>query len=212
MSNLNDILFLFDNGIYYIKSKNSLEPNSIKKEKSYNIHVDCSSFTLIPEQIFKNINPSEIHSFLGKEDNEYSFQECFLPKENAYLIWAINNNQLQKIENQFPASKLSHFSSLLLNDNHYKNEIRFFKKDSFMYISAIKNHKLQLVNRFEVEGLDDVLYYILSIIKESDLINQSFDIIEIGTSDREIESRLKSIFRREITKFYHHKPLKLNPI
>ncbi|MEC8460293.1 MAG: hypothetical protein VXY79_05090, partial [Bacteroidota bacterium] len=61
MNNFSDILFLFDDSIYYIENENSLKSNPIKKEISYNIHVDTSSFTLIPEQIFKNINPSEIH-------------------------------------------------------------------------------------------------------------------------------------------------------
>ena len=212
MSNLNDILFLFDDNIYYLENENSLKSNPIKKENSYNIYVDTSSFTLIPEQIFKNINPSEIHTFLVGDENEYSFQEYFLPKENAYLIWAINKSQLQKLESHYPASSLLHFSSFLLHDNHYKNEVRFFKTASFIYISAIKNQKLQLVNRFEIEGLNDVLYYILSVIKESDLINQSFDIIEIGTIDGEIESKLKSIFTNKLTEFYHQKPLKLKPL
>ena len=212
MSNFNDILFLFDDSIYYLENENSLKSNAIKKENSYNIHVDTSSFTLIPEQIFKNINPSEIHTFLGGDENEYSFLEYFLPKENAYLIWAIHKNQLQNLESHYPASNLLHFSSFLLNDNHYKNEVRFFKTASFIYISAIKNQKLQLVNRFKIEGLDDVLYYILSVIKESDLINQSFDIIEIGTIDREIENKLKSIFSSKLTEIYHQKPLKLKPL
>ena len=212
MNNFNDILFLFDDSIYYIENENSLKSNPIKKENSYNIHVDTSSFTLIPEQIFKNINPSEIHTFLGRDENEYSFQEYFLPKENAYLIWTIEKNQLQNLESHYPASDLLHFSSFLLNDNHYKNEVRFFKTASFIYISAIKNQKLQLVNRFKIEGLDDVLYYVLSVIKESDLINQSFDIIEIGMIDREIESKLKSIFGSKLAEFYHQKPLKLKPL
>ena len=212
MSNQNDILFLFDDSIHYLENENSLESNPIKKEKSYKIHVDSSSFTLIPEQIFKNINPSEIHSFLDRDENEFSFQEYFLPKENAYLVWTIHKNQLSKLENHYPASSLLHFSSFLLNDNHYQNEIRFLKTDSFIYITAIKNQKLQLVNRFEIEGLDDVLYYILSIIKESDLINQSFDIIEIGTKDGEIESKLKSIFSSKLSEFYHQKPLKIKPL
>ena len=212
MNNFNDILFLFDDSIYYIENENSLKSNAIKKENSYNIHVDTSSFTLIPEQIFKNINPSEIHTFLARDENEYSFLEYFLPKENAYLIWAIHKNQLQNLESHYPASNLLHFSSFLLNDNHYKNEVRFFKTANFIYISAIKNQKLQLVNRFKIEGLDDVLYYILSVIKESDLINQSFDIIEIGMIDREIESKLKSIFGSKLTELYHQKPLKLKPL
>ena len=212
MSNLDDILFLFEDNIYYLENENSLKSNPIKKENSYNIHVDTRSFTLIPEQIFKNINPSEIHTFLGKDKNEYSFQEYFLPKENAYLVWAINKNQLQKLEGHYPASSLLHFSSFLLNDNHYKNEVRFFKTASFIYISAIKNQKLQLINRFDIEGLDDVLYYVLSVIKESDLINQSFDIIEMGTIDGEIESKLKSIFSNKLTEFYHQKPLKLKSL
>ena len=211
MNNLDDILFLLDDSIYYLEN-NSLEPKPIKKDKSYKIHVDSSSFTLIPEQIFKNISPSEIHTFLGKDKDEYSFQEYFLPKENAYLVWTIHKNQLSKLENHYPASSLLHLSSILLNDNHYQNEIRFFKTDSFIYISAIKNQKLQLVNRFEIEGLDDVLYYILSVIKESELINQSFDIIEIGTKDGEIESKLKSIFSSKLTEFHHQKPLKLKPL
>lgn len=212
MNNFNDIIFLFDDSIYYLENENSLKSNAIKKENSYNIHVDTSSFTLIPEQIFKNINPSEIHTFLGRDENEYSFLEYFLPKENAYLIWAIHKNQLQNLESHYPASNLLHFSSFLLNDNHYKNEVRFFKTASFIYISAIKNQKLQLVNRFKIEGLDDVLYYVLSVIKESDLINQSFEIIEIGTIDREIENKLKSIFSSKLTEIYHQKPLKLKPL
>ena len=96
MNNLDDILFLLDDSIYYLEN-NSLEPKPIKKDKSYKIHVDSSSFTLIPEQIFKNISPSEIHTFLGKDKDEYSFQEYFLPKENAYLVWTIHKNQLSKL-------------------------------------------------------------------------------------------------------------------
>ncbi len=209
MSYLNNILFLFDDGIYYLENENSLESNPVKKEKSYNIHIDSSSFTLIPEQIFKNINPLEIHSYLDKNENEFSFQETFLPKENAYLVWTIKKNKLVELESLYPASNLLHFSTFLLNDNHYNDEIRFFKTERFIYISAVKNQKLQLVNRFEINGLDDILYFILSVIKEADLINSQFRIVELGIIDGEVENRLKSIFHIEETDLYILKPFKL---
>ena len=47
-----------------------------------------------------------------------------------------------------------------------------FLDKSFIYITAFKNQHIQLINRFEINNEDDVLYYLLSVIKEADLIKE----------------------------------------
>ena len=83
----------------------------------------------------------------------------------------------------------------------------FFHK-SFIYITAFKNQRIQLINRFEVNNEDDVLYYLLSVIKEADLINEEFKIVNYSKTKNNIRKQLVDIFKVNQEDFYTYKSLK----
>ena len=74
----------------------------------------------------------------------------------------------------YPTNTIHHFSERFLLKKQHINGIEIFLNKSFIYITAFKNQHIQLINRFEVNNEDDVLYYLLSVIKEADLINEEF--------------------------------------
>ena len=51
-----------------------------------------------------------------------------------------------------------------------------------------------LVNRYKIKSSEDSLYFILSVIKESKLINEPFNIECLGIEDKILVSKLKDIF------------------
>ena len=60
---------------------------------------------------------------------------------------------------------------------------------------CFKNKSLTISNRFDIKSEDDALYFILNLIKESDLINNKLKIHSYGLINQDLETKLASIFK-----------------
>jgi hypothetical protein len=209
LKNLNDIILFIEENFYKVKDDGALEKTMIdKKNINLNVYVDSPNFSLIPEEIFKNISTTEKNSFLTPNVSEYSFFEKFIPELNAYLIWAEEKKVIEKLLAAYPTITTHHFSESFLHKKQHINGIEMFLDKSFIYITAFKNQHIQLINRFEINNEDDVLYYLLSVIKEADLINEEFKIVNYSKTKNNIRKQLIDIFKVNQEDFYANKSLK----
>ena len=209
LKNLNDIILYIEENFYKVKDDGTLEKTMIdKKNINLNVYVDSPNFSLIPEEIFKNISTTEKNSFLTPNVSEYSFFEKFIPELNAYLIWAEEKKVIEKLLAAYPTITTHHFSESFLHKKQHINGIEMFLDKSFIYITAFKNQHIQLINRFEINNEDDVLYYLLSVIKEADLINEEFKIVNYSKTKNNIKKQLVDIFKVNQEDFYANKSLK----
>ena len=62
--------------------------------------------------------------------------------------------------------------------------MKFFLGEKIIYISSFKKNKLILVNRYKIDSSYDSLYYLLSVIKESQFIGEDFIINHMGIDDQ----------------------------
>ena len=209
LKNLNDIILFIEENFYKVKDDGTLEKTMIdEKNINLNVYVDSPNFSLIPEEIFKNISTAEKNSFLAPNVSEYTFFEKFIPELNAYLIWAEEKKVIEKLLAAYPTITTHHFSESFLHKKHNINGIEMFLYKSFIYITAFKNQDIQLINRFEINNEDDVLYYLLSVIKEADLINEEFKIVNYSKTKNNIRKQLIDIFKVNQEDFYANKSLK----
>ena len=209
LKNLNDIILFIEENFYKVKDDGALEKTMIdEKNINLNVYVDSPNFSLIPEEIFKNISTTEKNSFLAPNVSEYTFFEKFIPEQNAYLIWAEEKKVIEKLLAAYPTITTHHFSESFLHKKQQINGIEMFLDKSFIYITAFKNQHIQLINRFEINNEDDVLYYLLSVIKEADLINEEFKIVNYSKTKNNIRKQLIDIFKVNQEDFYANKSLK----
>ena len=178
------------------------------KNINVNIYIDNPIFSLIPEDIFQNISSNEINSFLVPNVSEYTFFEEYIPEHNTYFIWAEEKKIIDKLESKLPATNIRHIVENLLLKKSYENCVELFLHNKFMYISTTKEQKLQLINRYEVHSEMDILYYTLAVIKESNLINETFKVINYGVNKRNFKNKLFEIFKIKNSDFYINKSLK----
>ena len=54
----------------------------------------------------------------------------------------------------------------------------------------------------------DILYYTLAVIKESNLINETFKVINYGINKRNFKNKLFEIFKIKNSEFYVNQSLK----
>ena len=209
LKNLNDIILFIEEKFYKVKDDGTLEKTLIdEKNINLNIYVDNPIFSLIPEDIFQNISSTEIKTFLVPNVSVYTFFEEYIPEQNSYFIWAEEKKIIEKLESKFPATNIRHLVENLLLKKNYENCVEVFLHNKFMYISTTKEHKLQLINRYEVHSEMDILYYTLAVIKESNLINETFKVINYGINKRNFKNKLFEIFKIKNSEFYINKSLK----
>ena len=209
LKNLNDIILFIEENFYKVKDDGALEKTMIdEKNINLNVYIDSPNFSLIPEEIFKNISTTEKNSFLVPNVSEYTFFDKFIPALNAYLIWAEEKKVIEKLLAAYPTITTHHFSESFLHKKQQINGIEMFLDKSFIYITAFKNQHIQLINRFEINNEDDVLYYLLSVIKEADLINEEFKIVNYSKTKNNIRKQLVDIFKVNQEDFYANKSLK----
>jgi len=209
LQNINDISLFTEGNFYLVKDDGVLENIEIdNKNMDLDIFVDNPNFSLIPEDIFKNISLTEKQLFLVSNINEYIFFEKYLPEYNSYLMWSEEKKNIEKIESKLPTTNIRHLVENLLFKKDYENCVEVYLHNKFMYISTTKENKLQLINRYEVHSEMDILYYTLAVIKESNLINETFKVINYGLNKLKFKNKLIEIFKIKNLDFYINKSLK----
>ena len=191
-------IFLFENKFFKILDtgiwKNFQLNKSQQNLEIENIYVDNKFFTIIPDELWSHIPENEKRSFLTNDQNNLNYLSYGISKYDSKVYWAIEKNNLEKIKNSFPSSKIRHFCESIILFSKYNLQLNFFLGEQCIYISSFNKKKLVLVNRYEIENSDDSLYFILSVIKESKFITQNFNIENWGINDENLISKLKDVF------------------
>ena len=110
------------------------------------------------------------------------------------IYWGVDKKILSAIKKKFPTTNLKHFCESIIMSSNYDFKLKYFLGKQCIYIASFNNKKLILVNRYKIENSEDALYFLLSVIKESKFINESFDIEHFGIEDETLSSKIKDIF------------------
>jgi hypothetical protein len=158
-----------------------------------NVYVDNPYFTMIPEEIFSNISDNQKNELLTNNQSKLNYFKSLQTVHESFIYWGIEKSINESIKTNFPSSKLKHFCELLMSFSNEERSMKFFLGEKIIYISSFKKNKLILVNRYKIDSSDDSLYYLLSVIKESQFIGEDFIINHMGIDDQNLITKIKQI-------------------
>lgn len=198
MNNDKEIIFFLDHQFFQIDESMVWQPISIETFKSENndikLYIDSSHFNLIPDEIFDQLSEDQKEIFLTPNPKDFQFFNTPIPQLSGKLFWCEKKIIVETIYDKIPGCNLNHFISPMLTNKLSQNQLKYFLNKDFIYLVCIKERQIKIANRFVIKDTDDALYFILSLIKESNLINTNFNFECHGESNKQIIKKLKKIF------------------
>ena len=191
-------IYIFENNFFTVSESGfwKLTKGSEIKASSKigNIYLDNPYFTLIPDELTSHITLEEKKRFISNNEMDLNYLEDKISKYQTRIFWGIERKIQIEIKKKFPAINLKHFCETMIMSSNFDFKLNYFLGENCIYIASFNNQKLMLVNRYKIKSSEDSLYFILSVIKESKLINEPFNIECLGIEDKVLVSKLKDIF------------------
>ena len=198
MNNDKEIIFFLDHQFYQIDDSFNWQPISAdhfeNKNNDVDLYLDCSHFSLIPDEIFNQLSEDQKENFITPNPSDFHFFSSSIPHISAKLFWCEKKTIIELINSKAPGCNLKHFISPMLTNKISQTQLKYFISKKFIYLVCINKNKIQVANRFLIQNIDDALYFILSLIKESNLINTKFNFECHGENNEELTKKLKIIF------------------
>ena len=170
-----------------------------KPFKRNRIIVSNEFFSLVPDDFFQESLKSLFPQLLYDEKITVELAENVIPQLNAKLIFALPDGFNETIQSNFGECEIIHPVKLILNQlPKIPNEnglVLFFDSKNF-YTILYNKQEVLLVNNFKMAHETDVLYYVLSILKQLKISTNTTAIFTTGLPAYkvEIENKLKNIF------------------
>ena len=202
-----EIIFLIDNLIYQKNIEglwNNYEVDTYKLESSFDeidIYLDCPTFNIIPDEMYTEFSEFQKKQILIENHTDYEFFSQIVPNLESKIYWCEKKEKIQHLNKIIPNCNFHHLIEPMLINNK-ESEIKFFVSNGFIYITSFSRGNLKLANRFFTSNEDDSLYFLLSIIKETNLINENFKFSAYGIKKEKLISKLKSVFSQNKFEVY----------
>ncbi len=202
-----EIIFLIDNLIYQKNIEglwNNYEVDTYKLESSFDeidIYLDCPTFNIIPDEMYTEFSEFQKKQILIENHTDYEFFSQIVPNLDSRIHWCEKMEKIQHLNKIIPNCNFHHLIEPMLINNK-ESEIKFFVSNGFIYITSFSRGNLKLANRFFTSNEDDSLYFLLSIIKETNLINENFKFSAYGIKKEKLISKLKSVFSQNKFEVY----------
>jgi len=160
--------------------------------KINNVYIDNPDFSIIPIEIWDHISENQKKEVFNNSPSTTNIKSE-KPHIDSYIYWAISKELQKMILSKIPNVNLKHFAESISFFKENKNQIKVFVGERIIYISSYVNNKLTLLNRFNFENSDDILYYFLSVVKESQLTQEPFHLDYMGIENQILLSKIKEI-------------------
>ncbi len=187
MNNAESIIFIINDQFYTFSNKDaslnlSGPLSEFKNSANENTiaYIDASHFNIIPEFLFKETKIDSFLSLTTEKIDSITPVTNKIPQLNSVLLWTLEETIKKKLILKNPGITFHHFSELFLNepiDQNLHPEIKLRLSENIIYILCYKKGKLQIANRFNISGPEDITYYTLlcaehcHLNKENTLLN-----------------------------------------
>ncbi len=179
----------------WLKSEEFLK----KPFKKIRVVVFSQKFTLIPEEYFQDGLKQEIPPLLFGEDDEQEIAENVIGELATRLIFALPKGLNKVISEQIGEYEIVHPIKIILSNlpetGKENGLILLFDAKNFYVVLHGKN-KVLLTNSFKMTHVNDVVYYVLTILKQMEISTSKTDIFIIESVNKlsGIEESLKPYF------------------
>lgn len=150
-----------------------LRTHSTLIDKSYNntqIFYHLPESVIIPASKFTDGNQANYISLIhGIDDDAVLLQDAIKLKEPVYNIYRVNKNLHETVNRNFLSIKEYHTYTGIINYLFLANKakevnfinVKFYNKD--FIISVVKNNQLQIIQSFDYQNAEEVLYHLLNV-------------------------------------------------
>jgi hypothetical protein len=165
-----------------------IKTSSALLNRHYNttrVYYNFSETLIVPESKFSIAAGRDyLDQVYGENPNDHVAYAKLLTDTSMIAVYRVKASVSEWVSRQFPSHQLNHIYSEILNKlltkslpDGYFTSLRFYSKH--LIATVFKDKKLQLIQSFSYQSDEDILYYLLSIIKQLEL-NPEFSQAEIS--------------------------------
>ncbi len=149
------------------------------------IFIVPTSFTLLPSALFLEEHKKEYLSFTTDLTPNDIIEVDTIPYHKVKIIWSLDANDKSKITNAFPNGIFySIFKPLIEHTESFKGKnkiLSLFLGEILLFI-VVKDRTLQVVNYFDIQSIEDALYYHLLMLQSLEVDENNVNLIPLGIS------------------------------
>lgn len=157
--------------------------------KIYVVHENVES-VLIPTELF-NANSTQEYLKLvyGEKENSICFSNQLKHEETIVNVFRIDSVLYESLCANLNISQHFHFYTNLLQlvfqHKLYqgKNWIKLVFYEKYFIVTLIKDDQLQFIQTFNYQSSEDVLYHIMNVINQHDILIDSLNVLISGKID-----------------------------
>jgi len=162
---------------------------------------NTEKFTLVPGEVYIEEKQDDIFRLVFGKQTGNSLKEIFIEDLPGHLLYTIPDELEEALKNTFSNYFLLHPVAVLnrkiqnTDRKDKKNMVLYFEKNYFFLLFYVDN-KLQLINSFSFIHINDVIFYILSVLKQQETRKDDVKLFLAGdiNSDDELHKNLKKYF------------------
>lgn len=176
-----------------------------KKYSVVQFYYFSEKFTLVPSSFYEFKKQNKIIEEAFGKQKGISVRDNYLPEDEANLVFTIPDSLMEAFEKKFPGNIILHPVSLLsqkLHQNFLNNEdksiLALCFQNNFFSLLLYFQKKLQISNSFCYKHPNDVIFYILSVLKVLKLNTSETGLLLAGNinQDDAIHSLLSEYFEK----------------
>lgn len=157
--------------------------------KIYVVHENVES-VLIPTELF-NANSTQEYLKLvyGEKENSICFSNQLKHEETIVNVFRIDSVLYESLCANLNISQHFHFYTNILQRvfQHKlyqgKNWMKLVFYEKYFIVTLIKEDQLQLIQTFNYQSSEDVLYHIMNVINQHDILIDSLNVLISGKID-----------------------------
>ena len=181
----------------WIDNQEILRNNFNETKLLYN----SDKFTLIPGVFYNYEKQNNLVSFVFGKQAGFETRDNYMEETTANLVFSISGSLTEVFQNKFPGSAIYHPVSeinrkIFEMGKHLEQNIAVdFSKSSFNLLLYVDG-KLQVANHYNFAHPNDVVYYIISVLRSTRLNIKNTPLLLSGeiTKESELYTILQNFF------------------
>jgi len=164
----------------WLKSEDLIQ----KPFKKIRVVVFSKKFTLIPEEYFSDTLIQEIPQLLFEKNVESEIIANIIGKLKTRLMFALPAGLNRVITEQIGECEIIHPVKIILNNlpkiEKENGLVLLFEANNF-YIILFNKNEVLLANSFKIAHTNDVIYYVLTTLKQMDILAPATNLFVANT-------------------------------
>uniref|UniRef100_UPI0032165AC9 DUF3822 family protein n=1 Tax=uncultured Draconibacterium sp. TaxID=1573823 RepID=UPI0032165AC9 len=142
-------------------------------------------FTLVPNALHKSNLNEELAHLLFKEGNNLLFAENLVEKINAKLLFSLPDGINKAISEIIGECEIIHPVKSIINnlpESSPKNNLVLLFDNHNLFLLLDRNGQLLLANNFKINHANDIVYYVLTTLKQLEVPPKNTKLFYAGKS------------------------------